>query len=59
MNSKALAEQPREVPTRAPPPPAHTGGWSPAPGVGKGIAYAVSAGSTADGGGGDEATCWQ
>ncbi|MER6629710.1 hypothetical protein ABT301_15945 [Streptomyces sp. NPDC000987] len=35
----------------------NTGGWSPTPEVGKGIAYAVSVGSTADGGGGDEATC--
>jgi len=37
----------------------NTGGWSPAPKVDKGIAYAVSVGSTADGGAGDEATCWQ
>ncbi|MEU5100123.1 hypothetical protein [Streptomyces sp. NPDC020996] len=35
----------------------NTGGWSPAPEVGKGIAYAVSVGSTADAGGGEEATC--
>ncbi|MGW3493171.1 hypothetical protein [Streptomyces sp. NPDC001020] len=37
----------------------NTGGYAPAPEVGRGIAYEVSVGSTADGGGGDEATCWQ
>ncbi|MPY30563.1 hypothetical protein FNH09_04330 [Streptomyces adustus] len=33
--------------------------YSPAPEVGKEIAYEVSVGSTADGGGGSEAACWQ
>ncbi|MFC3576693.1 hypothetical protein ACFOZ0_26095 [Streptomyces yaanensis] len=33
--------------------------YSPPPKVGNGIAYEVSVGSTADGGGGEEASCWQ
>ncbi len=36
-----------------------TGGYSPAPEVSGGIAYEVSVGTTADGSGGDEATCWR
>ncbi|MFE2581422.1 hypothetical protein [Streptomyces sp. NPDC059378] len=36
-----------------------TEAYSPAPEVGNGIAYEVSFGSTADGGGGSEAACWQ
>ncbi|MDX2592116.1 hypothetical protein PV343_07560 [Streptomyces sp. WI03-4A] len=35
-----------------------TGGYSPAPKVSKGIAYEVSVGTTSDGSGGGEASCW-
>ncbi|MFC9279548.1 hypothetical protein [Streptomyces collinus] len=35
-----------------------TGGYSPAPEVGKGVAYEVSVGTTSDGSGGGEASCW-